>query len=72
MARPKPISKSVVCSECGLPWAKHTAGRKTDPTLDVCVRLLKAELAKPRYPFMQSQLSSASGYGVTFTQGGVQ
>lgn len=46
MAKPKPVPKSVVCSECGLPWSKHTDGRKTDPTPDVCIRLLKLELAK--------------------------
>jgi hypothetical protein len=46
MAKPKPVSKSVVCSECGLAWNRHTEGRKTDPTPDVCIRLLKADLLK--------------------------
>lgn len=47
--KPEPISKHVVCSECGQPWDKH--GDK--PTLETCVKLLKAELAKPRPYAMQ-------------------
>jgi hypothetical protein len=62
MAKPKPVSKQVVCSECGLPWDEHTKGRKTDPTADVCVRLLRAELAKR--PRMWS--NAASGTAVTY------
>ena len=51
MAKPKPVPKTVVCSVCDLPWEEHTKGRKTEPSVDVCVRLLKAELAKARrYP----------------------
>jgi hypothetical protein len=38
---PKPVPVSQVCSECGLDWGLH--GEK--PTLDDCVRLLRAELA---------------------------
>lgn len=50
MAKPSPKAINVVCSECGLSWEKHTAGRKTAPTADVCIRLLKAELAaRPRF-----------------------
>jgi hypothetical protein len=66
MAKPKPIAKQVVCSECALPWDDHTKGRKTDPTPDVCVRLLKAELAKrPRQmPYFSSASNAAGG---TFT-----
>lgn len=61
MAKPKPIARNVVCSECGLPWEKHTANRKTDPTPDVCIRLLKAALAaRPSF----------AGYGQTATMGG--
>jgi hypothetical protein len=35
----------MVCSECGLSWDSHTKGRKTAPTLETCVVLLKAQLA---------------------------
>lgn len=61
MAKPKPVAKLVVCSECGLAWDRHTAGRKTDPTPDVCVGLLKADLAKrPSYP---NQIIGTNGFG---------
>lgn len=52
MAKPKPVTKNTVCSECGLPWEKHNQGQTTEPalpiapTLEECVRLLKAELAR--------------------------
>lgn len=54
MAKPKPVPKSVVCSECGLAWNRHTEGRKTDPTPDVCIRLLKADLAKRPMPWLSN------------------
>lgn len=44
MKTPKPKPLKIVCTECGMDWAAH--GDK--PTLADCVRLLKAELAKPR------------------------
>ena len=44
--KPKPISTSVVCSECGLPWDKHSTAEDEEVTLASCVGLLKAELAK--------------------------
>lgn len=46
MAKPSPVSKFVVCSVCDLPWEDHTKGRKTAPTADVCIRLLRAEILK--------------------------
>lgn len=42
MPTPKPVPASTICSECGLPWQGH----KDKPTLETCVRLLKAELAR--------------------------
>lgn len=66
MKKPKPVNKTIVCSECGLPWEKHTARRKTvEPTLDDCVALLKAELARPRHPFAQQFGMSSGGYRIT-------
>jgi hypothetical protein len=48
MAKPRPVPRDVVCSECGLPWADHTKNRKTEPTPDVCIRLLKQTLSETR------------------------
>ena len=42
--KPEPVSGETVCSACGLPWQAHGDPEKV--TLWVCVRLLKAELAK--------------------------
>jgi hypothetical protein len=53
---PEPQPTNVVCSACGLPWAKHLTGpRKQKPTLEDCVRVLKAELASrpSRMPYVQ-------------------
>lgn len=66
MAKPAPVSKVVVCSVCGLPWEDHTKGRKTAPTADVCIRLLKAEIAK-RPRFLHGTGAYSSG-AVTFAQ----
>jgi len=47
--KPEPKTIRVECTVCGLPWDAHGA----DPTLEDCVRLLKAELSKrptPRLP----------------------
>jgi hypothetical protein len=60
MAKPQPISKFVVCSECGLPWDDHTEHGKT---LQDCIRLLKLELAKR--PVFQS-ISGTTGVGPRF------
>lgn len=70
MAKPKPIPKSVVCSVCNLPWDEHTKGRKTDPTPDVCIRLLKVELSKrPRQqPYFSSSASPHFAYTVANNQ----
>jgi hypothetical protein len=44
--KPEPRPLKVVCSSCGLDWEEH--GEK--PTLETCVELLKAEVAKrPRF-----------------------
>ena len=40
MAKPQPVSKNVVCSECGLAWADHKRATQTE-----CIRLLRAELS---------------------------
>lgn len=65
MAKPTPVAKLTVCSVCGLDWERHTKDRKTAPTADVCIRLLKAELAKRpsyvQYPFLSSGGISGSG-----------
>jgi len=54
MAKPEPISKYIVCSECGLSWENHKK-----KSIDECVRLLKAELARrPRL----------NQYGTTWAQ----
>ena len=42
MSKPHPIPVDVKCSECGLPWDEY--GDK--PTLEDCVRPLRAELAR--------------------------
>lgn len=42
MKKPEPINKHIVCSVCEQNWEAH--GPK--PTLEKCVELLKAELAK--------------------------
>lgn len=61
MAKPTPVSKVTVCSVCDLPWDDHTKGRKTAPTADVCIRLLKAKLAsRPTYPYNMSGTQSAT------------
>jgi hypothetical protein len=47
--KPKPVSKHVVCSVCGLDWDRHPKKKDKEPTLEACVELLKAELAsRPR------------------------
>ncbi len=42
--KPKPVVVETICSECGLDWEPHGE----NPTTSDCIRLLKAELAKPR------------------------
>jgi hypothetical protein len=44
--KPQPVNKTVVCSICGLDWEKHGKA----PTMEKCVALLKAELAKRTLP----------------------
>lgn len=65
MAKPSPVSRLTVCSVCGLDWDRHTKDRKTAPTADVCIRLLKAELAK-RPSYAQNPLFSGGSTGMSF------
>lgn len=61
MAKPSPVPKSVVCSVCDLPWEDHAKGRKTAPTADVCIRLLKAKLTtRVVYPFTMAGTAGSS------------
>ena len=55
-AKPSPIVTSRVCSACGLSWDDH--GDK--PSLEDCVRLLKAALAQAH-----SQSSLISHWPIT-------
>ena len=49
MARqPKPKTVKVECDVCGQDWKLHKPDAKGKVGLDECVRLLKAEMAKPR------------------------
>ena len=43
--KPAPVPTNVVCRVCGLPWDQHGP----DPTLKTCVRLLRAEIDRPRW-----------------------
>lgn len=65
MALPKPKHLNIVCTECGLPWDKHKADAKGKVGLEECVRLLKAEVAKPKfYPYGFSA-GSTTQWGMT-------
>jgi hypothetical protein len=44
MMKPEPKVTKRVCTLCGLDWGLHGA----KPTVETCVELLKAELAKRR------------------------
>lgn len=55
--KPEPKPLNIVCSNCGMKWDAH--GEK--PTVDKCVELLKAELA--RRPMWQANMSSTPYYG---------
>lgn len=60
MIVPKPVPRDIVCSECGLPWARHELpqGARTMP-LSECVRLLKADLAsRPQYTYTTGNFPS--------------
>ena len=41
MSKPRPIPISLVCSECGLAWTRHT---KKNPRRRDCIELLKREV----------------------------
>jgi hypothetical protein len=60
LAKPEPVPKQLCCSVCGMPWQPHkqrpgrtksgAAVNVASPTLEDCVRVLKAELARrPSY-----------------------
>ena len=66
MKKPEPISKHIVCSECGLPWDAHTKRLKSKsatPTHADCIALLKAELAKRPHALQQYAMSQAGTSG---------
>lgn len=67
MAKPAPVAKFTVCSVCGLDWERHTKDRKTAPTADVCIRLLKDELAKrpvyQQFPFVSGGSAISGSFG---------
>jgi hypothetical protein len=49
--KPEPKPTNVVCTVCGLDWKAHeqnstAAKKRTTVTLEDCVRVLKAELAR--------------------------
>lgn len=54
---PKPKATRIVCDTCGLDWDKHKRSKTDTAPLSECVRLLKAELSKPK---TYSQISGAS------------
>lgn len=41
--KPAPVVVQTQCSICGLDWNRHLS-RGEDPTLETCVKLLKAEV----------------------------
>lgn len=63
-AGPQPVVVRTVCSECGLDWDGH--GDK--PTFADCIRLLKAEVAKPRVAYPgTATITGISGTGFVTT-----
>lgn len=59
---PKPKATRIVCDTCGLDWSLHKKSKTDSAPLSECVRLLKAELAKPKQlPFIIG--GSGSGIG---------
>jgi hypothetical protein len=70
--KPEPKATNVVCTECGLDWAKHLAGpRKKTPTHEDCVRVLKAELATRPKHYQQFSFPSQSGFTAAASWQGV-
>lgn len=60
---PKPKATRIVCDTCGLNWEKHKKSKPDTAPLSECVRLLKAELAKPKpYPMYGYGATSHSGW----------
>lgn len=65
---PKPVSKHVICSDCGLSWDAHVKPKSQrgtgEPriTSEDCVRVLKAELnlRPPRFQFSNASSSSVA------------
>jgi hypothetical protein len=66
MRKPKPKTVKVVCDMCGIEWAAHKLKPTHEPTLEECVRVLKAELAKrpTRNPYLSNGVT-LYGTGVT-------
>lgn len=46
MAKPQPIPKDMICSECGLDWDVHPK----NPRRRDCIDLLKARVPRPYVP----------------------
>lgn len=63
---PKPKPTNVVCDTCGLDWKQHKPTPKGTVPLSECVRLLKAEVAKPRQHFFP-YISQSASTGGNFT-----
>lgn len=56
---PKPKATKIVCDTCGLDWSLHKKSNTDSAPLSECVRLLKAELAKPRtQPYIYAQTTA--------------
>lgn len=72
-SNPQPIVTSTVCSVCGLNWANHMPDASGEVSTLECVRLLKAEIARPRpvyrqhwtYPYDQYTWTCSSGTSTT-------
>jgi hypothetical protein len=58
-AKPEPIVVSTICSQCGLNWDLHG----DNPSLLDCIRLLKAEIAKPCQHWTWSYPATVSPLG---------
>jgi hypothetical protein len=63
-AKPSPKPTRVVCEVCGLSWEAHGA----KPTLETCIGLLRAELAKRPKPQI-AFTGSSGGYTIPLWQG---
>lgn len=66
MAKPTPIAKRLECSECGQLWETHMKGHaKTyQPTIEDCVRALRAELARRPIQFSGNTVVGSTSPGI--------